>query len=111
MPEDTTDPGRQNPLAFIAVSELDCRERTGAISRQVRAVQKTLDTHLVKQQGKAEGIASVFRWLKWVLLVVALFGAFWGAVSYLETKAASIAKANGYHMPTVHYAETEEDPE
>ena len=103
--EDTTDPGRQNPLAFIAVSELDCQARSGAISQQITAVQKTLDTHLVKQQGKAEGIASVFSWLKWLLLVASVLGLLWGGVKFLKSEAASIVKANGYHqpMPTVHY--------
>ena len=99
MSKDATDPIRQNPLAYVAVSELDCQSRTTAISKQITAVQKTLDTHLVKQQGKAEGIAAVFRWGRWILIICALLGTLWAAVSYLELKAEAIAKANGHHQP------------
>lgn len=115
--EDATDPGRQNPLAFIGVSELDCQERTKELTGKIDTVQSTLNTYLVKQKGKAEGIASVFRWGKWILIIGGLLSLLWAAVSFLEMKAESIAKANGYHQPrpTVDYAydldiEPEEDP-
>ena len=92
---DRTDPGLGgSPLDFVAVSEKDCRDRTSVISGQIVQVQKTLNEYLSKQKGKKEGIALVFQVLKYLLLVLALIGAVWGAAHYLEERAKIIVAAN-----------------
>ena len=104
MPRDPTDPNIR-PLEFVGVSEADCQDRSGDLSTKIDGVQKTLNTFLAKLQGKKEGIAAVFQWVKWLVIIGGAIAGLFAAVNHMEDRALAIAKANGYHQaqpsPTV----------